>query len=99
MRRILLSVLYLFSLCCPLLGQSDFKSKIFGGYQFTHFARFEQYNPVFPTVNANGWNAAFTEHLTRLLAVKADLGGAYGNDTSSNQNNSSVLAGDFHSWA
>jgi len=81
------------AICLLVLGSGlvaqDFKSEVFGGYQFTHFTRFEPSRS--PThVNGNGWNAAFTEHINHWLGVKADFSGAYGNDNNSGQNNGSV---------
>jgi hypothetical protein len=86
-RYLTLFYLSLLILVHPLLAQDDYKSEVFGGYQYTHFNRFTQFSLTPVSVNGNGWNASFTRHLTDWIGVKADVSGAYATNLSSHENN------------
>ncbi len=55
----------------PAAAQKEFpRAEVFGGYQFLH---------LYPSLNANGWNAAVNGNVNRWFGVTADFSGSYKN--------------------
>lgn len=59
-------------LCLPLMAQD--KVEVFGGYEYLHLGS-NSYGPG--SQGFNGWNAAATYKLNRLIGVEGDFSGTY----------------------
>jgi len=90
MQRALLYLALLFSLSLPLLEQDSARSEFYGGFQFAHFGSIHTYDPFVGqsnvnntevSVNAPGWDATYTYHITDSIGVAGDFSGSYGSGT------------------
>jgi len=90
MHKALLGLTLLFSLSLPLLAQDSARSEFFGGFQFAHFGSIHTYDPFVEqsnvnntevSVNAPGWDATYTYHITDSIGVAGDFSGSYGSGT------------------
>ena len=71
MHKIMIVAVSLAVFVLPAAAQKEFpRAEVFGGYQFLH---------LYPSLNANGWNAAVNGNVNRWFGVTADFSGSYKN--------------------
>lgn len=91
MKKVLFWMSFSLLLSLPLMAQDSARSEFFGGFQFAHFGSIHTYDPFtgLPpdvnntevSVNAPGWDATYTYHITDLVGIAGDFSGSYGSGT------------------
>jgi opacity protein-like surface antigen len=77
--KLVFSLLLIFSATASALAQESGKIEVFGGYSLLRAD-----GSSGPTENLNGWNASVNYSLNKILGLKADFSGHYGDTTLTN---------------
>lgn len=92
MRFRVLFLLVAFILAPASLKAQNYKTEIFGGYQYADFARLNSFAGGEPNIKGNGFTLSGSRALIKWFGVKADFSGAFGTDSHA----ASILNGPVH---